>query len=288
MKVTQQQLLELAKTIGLKDVELVDDEKDSEYDSDTALQAIDASREPIIKTKFDNDIEQQANKAATGRALGTLKAVLKRWSGAEEKMFTKDMTPDQMVETALAHYTSTLDQDKGEAQKQLDEILARHQQERTQLEETYKSQLSDAHSKLTRRDIMEYIGQQMKDAPLRKGYDKNVAVEDAYNHLNSIYDLQWDEKEKKVNLIDKNTKLSALNDAGTLAVNPMDKIRPYFESRGAWATDMRDADAVTPTNQNGTPYQGKQQNGIVSGKSTPQEQSQARLAALQQVVQPQQ
>lgn len=285
MKVTQQQALELLKTVGIKDVELVEDEKDSQYNSDAAIQLIDASRESIIKAKFDADQVTEANKAATGRALGTLKAALKRWSGAEEKMFTKDMTPDQMIETALAHYTNTIDQDKGEAQKQLDEILARHQQEKTQLEDAYKSQLSEANSKLTRRDIMEYIGQQMKDAPLRKGYDKNIAVEDAYNHLSSLYDLQWDEANKKVNLIDKKTKISALNEAGTLAVTPMDKIKPYFESRGAWATDMRDADPVTPTNQQGQPYQGKQQQNH-TGKTTPQEQSQARLAALKEVVQP--
>lgn len=285
MKLTQEQLLILAKTVGIQDVQLVEDEKDSEFDLDVALQSIDSNRSTILKPQFEQELRADLEKSIAGKVGGTLESGLKRTLGCPSSIFTPDMKDPQRIEAALNWKVAQLDGSVQDAQKEIASILEKHQADMDATKQDYEAKLSEANQKYIDRDIQEFIQGRLKDAPLPTTSDRAVVTKDFVQHLRSKYHLNYDEAKKQVDLhLKDNPSMLALNENKTKPIEILAEAEQFFSPRGLWMKDMRHEAPANHMPANAQGYKsanGQQPSAAPLTKL--QEQLAAKTAAVPQV-----
>lgn len=256
MKATKQQFIELLAAAGVPDVEVVENETDSDFKLDSALQAIDGNRSGILKPKIESELRETVEKEVSGLQGGKLIQWLTKHTGVARAALN-DKSDEEKVKAAIAHMSGQLDGDKQSIQAKIDELLGKHTQEIDGLKSEYETKLSAANERYMDREITDYIAAELKDFPFKSDVDKAIAIKDLKADLKSRYDLTIDETAKAVNLFSKDKPgMPALNAAGTAKVSIKDEATAYFKPRGQVATDMRDAarQALNKTNEQGGTY----------------------------------
>lgn len=280
MKLTQKQLLDLLSGIGLAGVELVEDEAQSEFDNDTALAAIDGNRRSVLEPQIKQALEGELKTSTEGRVLGGIRAMLARNTGVPHsklKEFPEDKMED-LIKFAINHKIGTLEGDKEAHAKYIEELMETHNQTLNSTKQEYEGKLQQANERYVERDVIDYIETQLKSAPLPEKLDKRIAAQDFKKHLAEKYHLSYKEAERQVALMDKaNPANPALNESKNAHIDILAEAKTFFEPRALWVTDMRDKNPAEAMQNRGTAP--ARQSQAPTGRTTPQQQREQRLAA---------
>lgn len=252
MKITQSQLLELLKVVGLKDVQLVEADEESEYDKDTALQAIDGSRKPIIAQQVLDEKEEELTKSITGMNGNILERQLVKQFGIAAKDLKGIEKNDEKIAFAIQQFMSKQSEEKQDVQAAIEEVrqalLAEHETKVAEIQ----TQLENANKKYIDRDVLEWVETSLKEAPISERADRKVIAKQFKNHLENQFALNYKEQDRLVELFDKtNPNKPALNSAKTGAPDVLELAKEFLTPLGIWETDMRGKPPVIP---NGDPY----------------------------------
>lgn len=278
MKLTQSQLLSLLSGIGLPDVEVVEDESQSDFDENGALSAIDGNRRGILEPQIKTELEGSLKPALEGKLNGSWKSAIHRLTGIPRKELDKTDNLDEVVKLAISHKVGLLEGDKEQTAAKVDEMIQTHQQAIDALKQEYDGKLTAANEKYISRDKLEYVRGLLKEAPLPEGLDKDIAAKDYMRHLEDKYHLAYDEANRKAMLMDKqNPALPALNESKNAHIDFMAEAKAFFEPRSLWMKDMRGVNPAEKMGNNGTmpALNGLPKN---TGGTSPEAQRQARLA----------
>lgn len=255
MKLTQQEAIDLLGSVGIADVQLV--EEGSEYDQSAALTSIDNARMAIIKPKVQKEIYDSEKAKVMSIAHDTITKAIKKLTGVDAEKVNGLEKYEDVIAAGIDHVKSLTGKDKDELQSHIDSILLKHnaaldaeKNKNAELEKVWQSKWSD-------REIQAYIQNEvLKDAPLKKDADRAILSADFKRHLADKYNLKYDEASKAVDLFDKtNPDVPALNKDGNAKVKMIDEAKEFFTPRGAWETDMRDR---KPDGKQGSDYKAPQ------------------------------
>lgn len=243
-KITQKQLIESLQAAGVQHVEVVEDETQSDFNVDDILSSIDKSRSAIILPQHEATMFEKANTGAMGRVIGTVASELSRTFGIPRAEIVKFADLKEMVSKSADLYTANLDKDKTALAKQLEEMGTAHQVAIEAKDSEWGDKYKKAQDRYIDRDIDAALVEALKDAPFLPTTDKTQAAKLLKNQLKGDYDLSYDEETKQVSLLQKGTKIAALNATNTSALKPFDKAKDIFEPLGMWQKDMR---GINPT-----------------------------------------
>lgn len=240
MKLTQSQLLSLLSGIGVADVEVVDDEAQSDFDNDALLSTIDANRRGILEPQIKSELEATVANAREGKLNGSWKSALHRATGIPRMDLEKIDKIDDAVKLAVQHKLALLEGDAQATSAKVDELIQTHQQALEAQKSEYEKQLTAANDKYIYRDKLDYVRSLLKEAPLPEGLDRDIAAKDYMKYLEDSYHVSYDEANRKAVLMDKNNpSLPALNEAKNAHIDFMAEAKNYFEPRSLWMKDMR-------------------------------------------------
>lgn len=254
MKVTQTQLTALLSSIGLQDVELVEDDAQSTFNHDEALQAIDTSRLAIIEPKIQKKIYDETKSKVNAIMDDEIRKLVKRKTGIDNSKI-KDLTAwEDVVEAAIEHTKGLAGKEKEDIQKEIDSLIEKHNKALAEAERKHKELESTWQNKWSDREITSVLTDQLKNAPILNGADRATLAQDLKRYLSDKYDLKYDEATKTVNLFMKdNPAMPVFNEAGTKKVTILDEAEAFLKPRGLWQTDMRN---VKPDPNKGDSYRG--------------------------------
>lgn len=237
MKLTQQQLIAAVKAMGA-DVELVDDDAASTYDLNEVLEAVDGNRSKILQPKWEQEHGENLTAAIKGEQNNRFERMLKNELNTDIKQFKDGMLLEEKLKIAIAGYKDTLQGEEQNTAKKIQELIDSHKSETESLKETYEAQVKSANDKYIGRDMKDYVSTQLKDIPLNKKMDRDIAMEDFYSHLQNKYHLSYDEAKKAVGFFDKaNNAMPVLKN--NMMLDLKDEAKEFFTPRGAWETDTR-------------------------------------------------
>lgn len=273
MKLTQQQLSELLKGIGLADVELVENDTDADFDKDAALSAIDSNRRKVLEPQIESEIRP----AIEGATHGKWKAALNRVTGVGHKKMEGIDNVDEIAKLAVGHKVESVAGTQEETTKRFEEMMKTHNEAIEAKDKEWSGKYEELNNKYVSRDMLDFFKGKLKEAPLPEKLDRDIAAKDLMNYLREKYHLSYDEAAKQVALMDKaNPAIPALNEAKNAQIDILAEAKSFFEPRNNWVTDMRNvnpADAMA--NKGQKPVFQQQQN---TGPKTPDQLRQERLA----------
>ena len=239
VKATINQLKGFLKVVGVPDVEVVEDEAASDFDTNTVLAEIDKSRTPIIKSLLEGDIKTEAESAATGRLVGTIATFIANKTGIPRAEIAH-LSYKDMLQKGFDHLGQNLEGDKATWAKQLEEMATTHQNTLTEKEKEWGEKVKVAEDRYRDRDITEALEVILKDAPFLPSTDRKAAANLLKRELNGSYNLHYDEATKELSLRDKsNPDLPVYNETKTAVLKPFDKAKDIFTPFGLWQTDTR-------------------------------------------------
>lgn len=277
MKVTAQQAIELLKHAGLQDAALVEDEKESEYERDGALQAIDNARGEYIKPKIEEMLRSEIEGKIAGKVGGTLERILIRETGIDAAQFKGITKDDDKIKLAVQHFMKSQDADKQDIQSELQKIADKHQQEKELLAKEWETKYGELNEKYVSRDTEEYLRTFLKDKPVLG--DRDVAAKDLHRFLKDDFIVKYNEEKKAAELYSRaNPAMPAMNSAGTLPLDLAEYAKEKFKPRNMWADDTRHInpkEAMQRHQQQDRQYHQQQQDN-------PEDALAARIAAIGQ------
>lgn len=250
-KLTKDKLIAFLNSIGLKDVQLVDKEEETEFDNDTALQAVDAARKPIISQLVIAEEKGKIHKEVAGTVNRALKKQLAEITGID-KANIEELESQDALKTALEHYKTTMSGEK-DAQAKIDAILAAHKLEKEGIIKTEIDKYTALNEKYTRREIVNHIIAAHKDAkglPTKANIEKlaeqfyEANKNDVIWHLNGKNELELRDP--------ANPETVKFNKTNTNPLKLSDMIQPHYEGLGLWSTDTRDVNALTAAKEGGS------------------------------------
>lgn len=254
MKVTQDQLIDLAVKAGVPVVEVVADSKDSDYDETTALQAIQAATKELIKPAIESELRTSLETQLKGKFSGETYSLLARESGMTRAELEK-LPISEAAKLAFKHLGDKLGGDASTWKKELEDLVETHNKTLTAKETEWNGKISAATQRYVDRDINSYLAENIVGkAPLLATADKAFWAEQLRSHLQSKYHLSYDDAKKAVSTFKKdNIEIPALNEAGTATINLMDEFKGLATKAGVWTTDKRnekpDPNRTTTTTQ---------------------------------------
>lgn len=247
MKVTQTQLLELAKAAGVEDVEVVDDPKLSDFDLNNALSAIDASRSTVLKPTWENEATAAIRSDIAGKSAGILRAALSQTTGIDRKLL-EGLKDNEAIKLAMEHYGKALGASKEEVTRMIEEVSSNKDKEWKEKLDPLEKERDEWKNKYERRDIVQSIQKGLSKAPLPPKLDRSLASEDLENYARGKYILGTNPDTGDVMFYHKDKpNVPAMN--GSQMVTLMDVAKEFFEPRNNWLTDTRTADPVVKTNE---------------------------------------
>lgn len=254
MKITANKALEILKGLGVKDVELVDDEAQVDYDEDTVLLAVDEARSPIIRQKLEADLRKSIETTIAGKQGDKLRRSLRDKFGVALADL-KDLDDEAAISKAIEIYSGTLSKDT----ESLREVINKQAQEKadaiTALTAEKEKEVSAWKNKYADRHVLDHITEQLKDAPLNPKADKSAVAKMLKNALEADLAFEYDEEKNSVVVLDRVTRAPKLNTAGTAPFSIKDSAESVLTPYGLWEKDMRSQPPVGPTNQRGQDYQ---------------------------------
>jgi|GEM_PF-3769362 len=255
MKLTQQQVLAALKAMGA-DVELVESDTDATYDLNAILESVDSNRSKVLQPKWEQEHGEKIVTSERGKLGNIIERILKRELKADIKKFTPDMMDEDKIKMAIDDYKATLEGDQQATAGKVTELIEAHKAEVDKIKADYEAQVKSANDKYIGRDMKDYVSGQLKDIPLSKKMDRDIAMEDFYTHLQNKYHLSYDEAKKAVGFFDKtNPNMPVLKN--NMMLDLKDEAKEFFTPRGAWETDTRNEPFNPNEGQNYTPVSPK-------------------------------
>lgn len=240
MKFTTKQLSEFALRAGVPLVEIVDDEKDSDYNEDVALQSVHAAVLPIIKPAIESELTKSLETSLKGKFSGETYSLLARESGLTRAELEKLPVPEA-AKLAFTHLSTKLGSDSEKWKKEMDNMLLTHTKAIEEKDKEHNSKLSAAEKRYIDRDVKAFLlDNVVSKSPLSTTADKAYYAELLHAHLEQKYHVSYNDVKKSVELFMKdNIQMPALNEAKTAAINPLDEFKPLATRAGVWQTDTR-------------------------------------------------
>lgn len=235
MKFTDKQITDLLTSLGVKDVQRVENDDEADYNNDEILTAIDAARLPVITPKIKDGLHTEI----LGRESGLLRQHLVKLTGIPMAEL-KELSNDDAIKTALAFRESKYSTDTKGLREQLETLVSTKDTERETALTAKQKEVDAAIQKYVDRDINEFIESKLSKAPLPQTADKKQVARILRNLLDPEMDLSYDEATRNVIPLEKGTKNTMLNKAKTQMLDWEETLKEKLSPLGLWATDMRD------------------------------------------------
>lgn len=236
MKLTQKQLTDLLASLGVKGVEVVDDETQSEFNADSFLTAIDANREPILQSKFRDGLTKEIQ----GRQGGILRGLLTRATGMSRKELDDIEADADAIKAAIDHQLKLVEGDKQQVKDQLDQVLANHAAEIQKLAQEKDAEIAAANEKYIDRDVTEYYLDRLNGLPISEKADKKFIAGLWKEAMKASHHVKYDEQKRGVSYYNKDkTDNLSLNESGTGPIDDTAILKDIATKIGAWETDTR-------------------------------------------------
>lgn len=238
MKLTSKQLTEFLSSLAGEDVEVVEDDSQSDFNRESALEKIDNTRKPILRSLISDELRSEIEPSIAGKFGGTLERALIRETGIDAKAFTKDMKDADKIKLAIEFKAGQLDKDKSEWQNE----IRRMAEEREQTIQEWQNKVAETEKtwkgKYNQKEIHNSLFSELQKAPLNPKADKSALSKDFYAHMSSKYNLSYDEVNSAIQFFKlDNPDMPAESDAPNGKIDIMKEAEAYFKPRGLWETN---------------------------------------------------
>jgi hypothetical protein len=257
IKLSQTQLLNFLKEVGVEAVEIVEDDV-QELDYNPLLEVVDKTRGSILKPRWETEVKQQFERAAHGNALGSVVTAIARETGMDRKTIEAAETYPAMIKLLNEHNKTAKKGDEVDVTKVLEDALAARDSEWQERVTPIEKERDEWKGKYTKRERIEALQTEFKDLPFSEKIAKDIAATDFDNYLDSQYDREV--KEGKTVLYEKGTQIPAMK--GSQVVKIQDVAREFGKPRNWFVESMAEKSAVKETNAraNGQNYVQQQEN----------------------------
>lgn len=273
-KYTMPQVISLLEAVGVTHVEVVDDEKDSDFNMDTALTAVDTTREAIIGPRLVAAKEAEILSGVSGKVNGSIRAEVARLTGVATKELD-GLDTKEIVKKGLEHYAVTLGKGKEELRAELENMMSTHNTATETLKAEYEGKLSAGEKKYQTREIVDALTEIHTAAKgLPKDANRRALAESFYTLLSNQYNIKYDEAKKEVVLYDKtNPDIRAYtNEQKNTFMTPADCMVSTYKNQGLWSEDNRGVDPAKEMRD-------KETQGYVRDTNKPQSDFEKVIAA---------
>jgi len=254
MKVTANKAIEALKALGLKDVELVDDDAQVEYEEDTLLQSVDEARTPFIKSRVEAELRKSVEATIAGKQGDKLRRALRDKFGVALADL-KDLDDEAAITKAVDAYASTLQQDTAGLRAEITKQAQAHAEALNAATSEKESAVAQWKDKYASRHVLDFVAASLKDAPLNPNADKTAVAKMVKAQLEAegvVFD--YDENTNQVKILDKATMTPKFNAKGNAPFVLMEGAEAVLKPYGLWEKDTRNVPPTGPTNRNGEAY----------------------------------
>ncbi|VXB02961.1 hypothetical protein [Chryseobacterium sp. 8AT] len=245
MKLTQANLIKLLSSIGLQDVQVVEDDKDADqFNGDEIINGFLETKKPVFMQNFESEILPERLKAEAGRFGGNLKNNIKKLSNSQIK--DSDLAGKTDAEV-LQIFADFLHKDKDtsteDLRTQIKTLSESQQSVLDQLKEEYEGKLSGKDKEFDSFHIESYLGTLVNGLPLL-GEDPAVKVGALKSAIESNYSPVWNREKKELELREKQNpeRFAQLNENTLLT--PKTYAENFFKGLGMVKTDMSKENAT--------------------------------------------
>lgn len=245
MKLTQANLIKLLSSIGLQDVQVVEDEKDADqFNGDEIINGFLETKKPVFMQNFESEILPERLKAEAGKFGGNLKNNIKKLSNSQIK--DSDLAGKTDAEV-LQIFADFLHKDKDtsteDLRTQIKTLSESQQSVLDQLKEEYEGKLSGKDKEFDSFHIESYLGTLVNGLPLL-GEDPAVKVGALKSAIESNYSPVWNREKKELELREKQNpeRFAQLNENTLLT--PKTYAENFFKGLGMVKTDMSKENAT--------------------------------------------
>lgn len=236
-KLTLEAANDLFKKIGVEVAVVAEAEQaDANPDLENIAKGVFSEMETKIRHDVEFEIKDEARKEEAGKQLGSLRTIIKRQFGLDEKEI-KELSMQDMIKLAHGKFSAN----KSDADNDLAKRLEEAQRERAELEETYEAKLNakdeEWKEKFQDKDIEERLFSLVNGAA-RSGGDAVAQKNAIKNALKSNYHLRLNEATKEIEIFDKqNPERKAFDNKNVIT----DKyfVEKQLRDLGVLATDTR-------------------------------------------------
>lgn len=245
MKLTQSNLNKLLASLGLQDVQVVEDEKDADqFNDDEIINKFLETKKPIFMQNFESEILPEKLKAEAGKFGGNLKNTIKKLSNGQIKDSDLAGKKDDEV---LQIFTNFLHKDKDSSTEDLRtqiKTLSESQNDAIEaLKKEYEDKLSGKDKEFDSFHIDSYLGTLVNELPLL-GEDPKMKIGALKSAIESNYSPVWNRDKKELELREKqNTERFAQLNENTL-LTPKTYAENFFKGLGMVKTDMSKEKAI--------------------------------------------
>jgi hypothetical protein len=240
-KWTIEQLTGLLAVAGVPHVEITDDEAESDFDADAALQSIDSVRSQIIAPKLLAEKTGELHKQLAGRINGSLRSQLSQKTGIVAREL-EGLDSKEMIEKAFGHFLSIAAKDTEELIQERDQLLKDQASREQQLNADWQQKLQQANDRYIAREITEALHKDHREARgLPKDANRLAMAEMFKDVLAKQYLMRYDEETKQVLLYDKQDPEQRVytNDTKTSYLKPADVMTAHYKKLNLWNEDNR-------------------------------------------------
>lgn len=239
-KLSIEQASELFKKMEMEVVVVADSEEaDKTPDLDAMSKAAFSEMEAKITDTIGADLKAEARKEESGKQLGSLRRVLKRNYGVDEKEIA-EMSMEDMIKFVKDKTTTNKTDADGDLMKRYEALQQEHESKYESLKSEYEKQLADKDQMFAMRDIEERTLNLVNNIP-RVGGDPVRQAKAIVQELQSKYVLKLNDN-KEIELYDKTNPEKKVFD-GKNVVTDKYAVDKYLTEIGVRATDTRN---ITP------------------------------------------
>lgn len=245
MKLTQANLTKLLASLGLQDVQVVEDEKEADqFNGDEIINKFLESKKPIFMQNFESEILPEKLKAEAGKFGGNLKNSIKKLSNSQIK--DSDLAGKTDAEV-LQIFADFLHKDKDSStedlRNQIKTLSASQTEALEKLKEEYEGKLSGKDKEFDGFQIESYLGDLVNGLPLL-GDDPKVKIGALKSAIESNYSPVWNRDKKELELREKQNpeRFAQLNENTLLT--PKTYAENFFKGLGMVKTDMSNEKAT--------------------------------------------
>lgn len=236
-KLTLEAANDLFKKIGVEVAVVAEAEQaDANPDLENIAKGVFNEMETKMRHDVELEVKEEARKEEAGKQLGSLRTIIKRQFGLDEKEI-KELSMSDMVKLAHGKFTAN----KSDADNDLAKRLEEAQRERQELEDGFEAKLSakDAEwlEKFQDKDMEERLFALVNGTP-RTGGDVVAQKNAIKNALKSNYTLRLNDTTKEIEIFDKtNPERKAFD--GKNVITDKYFVEKQLKELGVIATDTR-------------------------------------------------
>lgn len=245
MKLTQANLIKLLSSLGLQDVQVVEDEKDADqFNGDEIINGFLETKKPVFMQNFESEILPERLKAEAGKFGGNLKNNIKKLSNSLIKDSDLAGKTDSEVLQIFAEF---LNKDKDasteDLRNQMKTLSESQQSTIDKLKQEYEGKLSGKDKEFDSFHIESYLGKLVNELPLL-GEDPAVKIGALKSNIESNYSPVWNREKKELELREKQNpeRFAQLNENTLLT--PKTYAENFFKGLGMVKTDMSKENAT--------------------------------------------